>query len=149
MATPAVHEPTVHQPYIPEWDQNAASTSNAKTEPTGYTTTTQKGIAKPTLKQRFDGLVPPHRTYLGLKRKWFLIAVLAAIIALLVLIIGLAAGLTTGKPSGYVSLLMWFAKVDSSDMQQREPSLAIQQGALYRRSDLLRDGAGLLRHHIF
>ncbi|TLD33510.1 hypothetical protein PspLS_00715 [Pyricularia sp. CBS 133598] len=43
---------------------------------------------------RLDRILPPHRKYLGMRRRVFLI-VLAAVIALLVLVIGLAAGLSS------------------------------------------------------
>ena len=74
------------------------STPAAKPEASGATST--PGIAKPTLRQRFDGFLPQHRTYLGLSRRWFLIAVLCAVLAVLALIIGLAVGLTRDSGSG-------------------------------------------------
>lgn len=46
------------------------------------------------LSRRFDRVFPPNRTYLRLRRRTFLFALLAVIIALLALIIGLAVGLT-------------------------------------------------------
>ncbi|KAF1354012.1 RlpA-like double-psi beta-barrel-protein domain-containing protein-containing protein, partial [Delphinella strobiligena] len=52
------------------------------------------------LKDRFDSVVPPHRTYLGLSRRWFLVAVFCITLALLALIIGLAVGLTGDNGSG-------------------------------------------------
>lgn len=91
---------SAQQPSIPEWDQNAASTLEAKNGAgTGIKTA---AIAKPTLKDRFNTAIPPHRRYLGLKRRWFLLAVLSVFLALLALIIGLAVGLTThGGSSRY------------------------------------------------
>lgn len=94
------HAPAVHQPSIPEWDQNAAASSagvgTAKTEAGGHAAT----IAKPTLRDRFDAVVPPGRSYLGLRRRWFLLAVLGVFLAVIALVIGLAVGLTAGHGSG-------------------------------------------------
>lgn len=99
MSDPTAHG-TVIQPSIPEWDQNAVSA--AKTEGVRDTTASRNGIPKGSLRDRFDAAVPPHRTYLGLKRKWFLIAVLCVFLALLALIIGLAVGLTAHHHGRYV-----------------------------------------------
>ena len=76
---------------MPEWEHTHNSeNAGAATQPAG-----------PTLKQRFDTTMPPHKKYLGLKRSVFLLALLAAILALLALIIGLAVGLT--QTSKYVT----------------------------------------------
>ncbi|KAI6380612.1 hypothetical protein MCOR25_001549 [Pyricularia grisea] len=48
---------------------------------------------------RLDRILPPHRKYLGMRRRVFLI-VLAALVALLILIIGLAAGLSSRSGGG-------------------------------------------------
>jgi hypothetical protein len=69
---------------VPEWEHTHGSNNAAPTTPP----------AGPTLKQRFDNTMPPHKKYLGMKRNIFLLAILAAILALLALIIGLAVGLT-------------------------------------------------------
>lgn len=54
--------------------------------------------AKPTMRQRFDKVFPPYKTYLGrFKRKTFLLLLLGLLL-LFILIIGLAAGLS-GKKS--------------------------------------------------
>ena len=106
-STQLAHEPAAgQQSSIPEWDQNAPS---AKTEAGNNTNTAQTAIAKPSLKDRFDSVVPPYRTYLGLSRRWFLIAVLCITLALLGLIIGLAVGLTRHHGSGgyVVHMLVW------------------------------------------
>lgn len=94
----SAHEPAVQQqpPSIPEWDRNAPAA--AKTE-TGITTS-HAPVPRPTLKERLDGVLPPNRKYLGLRRRYFLIAVLCAFLALLVLIIGLAVGLTNKSHGG-------------------------------------------------
>jgi len=44
-------------------------------------------------------VLPPHKLYLGLRRKWFLVALAAAVATLLALIIGLSAGLSQHKKS--------------------------------------------------
>ena len=52
---------------------------------------------KPTLRQRFDKVFPPYKTYLGrFKRRTFLLLLLGLLL-LLILIIGLAAGLSGKK----------------------------------------------------
>jgi len=76
---------------VPEWEHTHGSNNAAPA--------TQS--AGPTLKQRFDIIMPPHKKYLGIKRNFFLLALLAAILALLALIIGLAVGLT--QKSKYVT----------------------------------------------
>ncbi|TLS23367.1 uncharacterized protein PpBr36_06195 [Pyricularia pennisetigena] len=43
---------------------------------------------------RLDRILPPHKRYLGMRRRVFLL-VLAAVVALLILIVGLAAGLSS------------------------------------------------------
>lgn len=69
---------------VPEWEHtNVSSGADPATQPT-----------KPSLKERFDTAVPPHKKYLGMKRNIFFLALLAAFLALLALIIGLAVGLT-------------------------------------------------------
>jgi hypothetical protein len=68
---------------VPEWEHTNSSN--------GAAPVTQS--AKPSLKERFDTAMPPHKKYLGMKRN-ILLALLAAILALLALIIGLAVGLT-------------------------------------------------------
>ena len=69
---------------VPEWEHTNGSNS--------------AGLAaqstKPSLKEKFDTAMPPHKKYLGMKRNIFLLAILAAFLALLALIIGLAVGLT-------------------------------------------------------
>lgn len=95
-STQLVHEPAAgQQSSIPEWDQNAPS---AKTE--AGNNTAQTASTRPSLKDRFDSVVPQNRTYLGLSRQWFLTAVLCITLALLGLIIGLAVGLTRHHGSG-------------------------------------------------
>ncbi|KAL1296914.1 hypothetical protein AAFC00_004525 [Neodothiora populina] len=95
---------STQQPSIPEWDQNAAvaaAASAAKTEPDGYATGGGHAlVAKQSIRNRFDALLPPHRTYLGLRRRWFLVAVLGVFLAIIALVIGLAVGLTQHNGGG-------------------------------------------------
>ncbi|ELQ35685.1 riboflavin aldehyde-forming enzyme [Pyricularia oryzae Y34] len=49
---------------------------------------------------RLDRILPPHRKYLGMRRRVFLIALAAAAVALLILIVGLAAGLSSRSGGG-------------------------------------------------
>jgi hypothetical protein len=67
---------------VPEWEHTGAATDNG---------TATRG---PTLRQKFDSAMPPHKKYLGMRRKVFLLVLLAAVLALLALIIGLAVGLS-------------------------------------------------------
>lgn len=69
---------------VPEWEHtNGLNNAGATTQSAG-----------PSLKQKLDNAMPPHKRYLGMKRNIFLLALLATILALLALIIGLAVGLT-------------------------------------------------------
>lgn len=80
---------------IPEWDNAAAGDSKKHAA----------NAARPrkSIRSRFDTAMPPHRKYLRMSRKVFLLVVLAVLLALLALIIGLAVGLT--QQSKYVRLL--------------------------------------------
>lgn len=49
---------------------------------------------RPTMMERFDKVLPAHRTYLGRSRRTFLIILLAAFLCLLALVIGLGVGLS-------------------------------------------------------
>ena len=79
---------------VPEWEHIAASDGSAKEA--------QKTVhpsKRAALSTKFDTIVPPHRTYLRLSRKRFLIALTCALLALLALIIGLAVGISGGSSS--------------------------------------------------
>lgn len=69
---------------VPEWEHTNGSNG---ARPVTHS-------AKPSLKEKFDTAMPPHKKYLGMKRNIFLLALLAAFLALLALIVGLAVGLT-------------------------------------------------------
>jgi len=53
--------------------------------------------AKPTMAQRLDRILPPHRKYLGIRRKLFLIVLAIVLVLLLGLIIGLSVGLSNSS----------------------------------------------------
>jgi len=48
---------------------------------------------------KLDRVLPPHKSYLGLRRKWFLVTLAAFVAALLALIIGLSVGLSQHRKS--------------------------------------------------
>ena len=72
---------------IPEWEN--AAVNNTRSDGAGARHLTKGGLS-----QRFNSILPPHRRYLGLSRKVFLLVLLAVVLALLALIIGLAVGLS-------------------------------------------------------
>lgn len=82
---------------VPEWEHVAAARAEQ-----GGNIESNNGIkthrsspfgATAAWSSTFDRVLPPHRTYLRLSRKRFLIVLLCAFLALLALIIGLAVGL--------------------------------------------------------
>jgi len=83
---------------IPLWEHENAAKGDAKV---GQTSITNAGGARTTstLLDMFNRLIPPHRRYLGLQRKWFLVAVATTVVVLLALIISLSAGLAQSKKS--------------------------------------------------
>ncbi|KAK5707229.1 hypothetical protein LTR17_020862 [Elasticomyces elasticus] len=90
--TGAAHSIPRKEIQISEWEQHAAVKHE---DPTGQRV--DAPVKSGGLKARLDAVFPPHRRYIGLSRKVFLIALLAAALALLALIIGLAAGLSGGS----------------------------------------------------
>ena len=68
---------------IPEWEHAGAATDARQ----------PSGAMRAGLGAKLDSVLPSHKRYLGMRRKVFLLALLAAL-ALLALIIGLAVGLT-------------------------------------------------------
>jgi hypothetical protein len=70
---------------IPEWEQAGQHVNG---------TATSKESTSAGFGAKFDRALPPHKRYLGMRRKVFLIVLLAALLGLLALIIGLAAGLS-------------------------------------------------------
>ena len=65
--------------------------------PPPYSETTVYASAKPTMAQRLDRVLPPHKKYLGMRRRLFLIVLAVILAVLLALIIGLAVGLSSGS----------------------------------------------------
>lgn len=72
---------------IPEWEHAGAATDTQR----------PRGAKRAGLSAKLDNVLPPEKKYLGMRRKVFLLALLAVLLALLALIIGLAVGLTQGS----------------------------------------------------
>jgi hypothetical protein len=82
---------------VPEWDHvTAAGLEDGKTQHT-ETRRSKRAVAS----AKLDSVMPPHRKYVHLSRKAFLIALGVALVVLIALIAGLAGGLSGG--SSYVS----------------------------------------------
>ena len=73
---------------LPEWE--TPNNGVTKEAPYGKTTSSSRFQLRPLL----DRHMPPHKRYLGLRRRLFLLVLACIIIALLALIVGLAVGLT-------------------------------------------------------
>ncbi|KAG9676990.1 hypothetical protein KCU99_g2193, partial [Aureobasidium melanogenum] len=88
-------EPTT---IIPEWDSNAVQTHKAEvtTSHSGHHSAAKAAV----LQEKFNAAFPKSRSYLGLKRRTFLIVLACTVLALLALIIGLAVGLTRHSKGG-------------------------------------------------
>ena len=80
-------------PVLPEWDNNAVQTYKAGATATTSHTGSRTG-GKALLQDKFNAVLPRSRSYLGLKRRNFLVVLACAVLALLALIIGLAVGPT-------------------------------------------------------
>lgn len=80
---------------VPEWEHITASASarDKEAHQLQQQQKTPHRSTRATLSTKLDTLLPPHRTYLRLSRKRFLIALTCASLALLALIIGLAVGI--------------------------------------------------------
>jgi hypothetical protein len=65
--------------------------------PHPYSDTPVDASAKPTMAQRLDRVLPPHKKYLGMRRKLFLIVLAVILVIVLALIIGLSVGLSKGS----------------------------------------------------
>ncbi|KAK6419192.1 hypothetical protein LTR95_017093 [Oleoguttula sp. CCFEE 5521] len=78
---------------LPEWEHEngGAQTQAAAPAKRGLRRVGGGGAG---VSAKLDRVLPPHRRYLGMSRKVFLIVLLAVMLALLALIIGLAAGLS-------------------------------------------------------
>ena len=80
----AVKDESKAQHQVPEWETGDASQK-------------RKPFSNQFRSIRLSGILPPHKEYLGLRRRTFLIVLAAVLIALVGLIIGLAVGLTVGR----------------------------------------------------
>ena len=90
MSTPPVEESGREKDtQVPEWEHTAANGSGGANRP--------RGSRKAGFSSQLDKVIPPHKRYLGLSRKVFLLVLLAVFLALLALIIGLAVGLTSSR----------------------------------------------------
>lgn len=97
-ATVAHHHsppPQYSQPAIPEWDENAQNVDTiGKAEAGNKTAIQSAGMSSQGLKDKFNRMFPAQKTYLGLRRRTFLIALACAALAIIGLVVGLAVGLT-------------------------------------------------------
>ncbi|KAF1813211.1 hypothetical protein P152DRAFT_374586, partial [Eremomyces bilateralis CBS 781.70] len=74
------------------------------------------------LRTRLDRIVPPNRQYLGLRRRTFLIILVAIFLSLLALILGLSIGLS-GKGSKQNLPLPTSAEAHTGDLTYYNPGL--------------------------
>ncbi|KAB2580585.1 putative riboflavin aldehyde-forming enzyme protein [Lasiodiplodia theobromae] len=103
-------EPT-RSTQVPEWEP-AAQAHGGSTKPS-------LGEA---LRQKFDAACPPHRKYLGLTRRMFLLVLLGVILAIIALAVGLGVGLS--KKSGSENLpLPDNSEAHSGDLTFYNPGL--------------------------
>lgn len=83
----------------PEWEHEAMGKSSA-TYKDAHVPTSLTKWRRP-MGYRLDAVLPPQKTYFGLRRRTFLIILTMVVLALLALVTGLAAGLTA-RGSSYV-----------------------------------------------
>ena len=109
-----------------------------------YSDKQRRGL-KTTAAELLDKTLPPHRRYLGLRRRFFLCALVAAFI-LVVMVVGLGVGLT--RHSGYV--LRFALECDCSPvLQWRRPTASVKRADLHRRSHILLSSPRRLRYYLF
>lgn len=80
---------------VPDWEHNPGGNEND-------TSAKPSASIVVTMRQKLDSIMPSRKKYLGMRRKIFLIVLLASTLALLALVIGLSVGLTQG--SKYIAL---------------------------------------------
>ncbi|KAK7700746.1 hypothetical protein SLS57_011998 [Botryosphaeria dothidea] len=90
-ATLPTTEPA-HATQVPDWEPAAQG---------GQGTGIKRSLGE-TLRSKFDAACPPHKKYLGLKRRTFLLVLLGVVIAIIALAVGLGVGLS--KKSGSENL---------------------------------------------
>ncbi|KAL1631702.1 hypothetical protein SLS56_004376 [Neofusicoccum ribis] len=78
-----------HATQVPDWEPAAQAGQGAGV----------KRSVGETLRSKFDAACPPHRSYLGLKRRTFLLALLGAVLAIIALAVGLGVGLSKKSAS--------------------------------------------------
>ncbi|ESZ90294.1 hypothetical protein SBOR_9323 [Sclerotinia borealis F-4128] len=130
---------TIHE--TPEWEtptpkQSFLSRHDIFSKPESTLPTTKEGpsdssdnavvtgtLGKPTLIERFNGVVPRNRTYFGLSRKVFLLIVGGAIVLLLALILGLGIGLGLKHSSSKALPLPSNGGIFTGDLTYYAPAL--------------------------
>lgn len=133
-------------------EEKAIESGAPYTAPTYVATGTT--APKPGLKERFDGIMPPNRRYLGRSRRTVLLGALG-LLALLILALGLGLGLGLKKkggdsfviPRGFIRIYGIMA-----NMKQRGTAASWKRNTAYGRSDLLLPRPGIrelrLREHV-
>ncbi|KAJ9635905.1 hypothetical protein H2199_008259 [Coniosporium tulheliwenetii] len=103
--------PIPAQTRVPDWEHEAPAP------------TTRRPAFTTVLKTKFNTLLPPHRTYLGLSRRIFLLILSLVFLSLLALIIGLAVGLSL-RASGAQNLpLPGNAEIHTGDLTYYDTGL--------------------------
>lgn len=100
------------QTRVPDWEHEAQA----------HTTTKRPGFTT-ILTSRFNAFFSPHRTYLGLSRRVFLLILSAVFFLLLTLIIGLAVGLTLRSSSTRNLPLPGNAEIHTGDLTYYDTGL--------------------------
>lgn len=85
---------------IPEWEDAGKSKDGATVAEKSH------GATRAGFAAKLDHILPPHKRYLGMGRKIFLLVLLAVSLALLALIIGLAVGLSNKSKSSVPHFLL-------------------------------------------
>lgn len=79
--------------HVPEWEHIAAADGGFQD------TQTPRRSIRAAATTKLNTVLPPHRTYMRLSRRNFLIALTAAFLALFALVVGLAVGLSSSGHS--------------------------------------------------
>lgn len=130
----------------PDWEvpRNCHTQASIPPKEGIYTDKQYSRGLKTTAVELLDKTIPPHRTYLGLRRRYFLSALTAAII-LVILAIGLGVGLNSH--SGYVPH-SFNQPLSLTHPQQRRSPPPNQRQNLHRRPHILLPRPRRLRHHL-
>lgn len=132
---------------LPDWEvpRNYQNQASMPSKADIYTDNQHSRGFKATAVELLDKTIPPHRRYLGLRRRYFLSA-LAAAIVLIILAIGLGVGLN--RHSRYV-LQPSNQPFSLTIPQQRRSPSSNQRQNLHWRPHLLLTRPRCLRHHFF